>query len=210
MLRFWLDRNQLLDALLNPPDSREPGNQPGNRYPSGENNMPSPVLNRNTQAALVMVPRRDVPVPVSEPYPAWMEKYRWALMVGSFILVATVALSIAAMRSSNSPPSARVHERLRVDSRQGQWLIRWNADTAAERATLIVGHDAETQTINLTPNLYAGASLLLPQHSRDLDVLLRTEWGGKAISEVRTRVVAVDHAAAVPTSPTRLRKRRKH
>ena len=134
-------------------------------------------------------------------------------MIGSFILVAMVAMvaiSIAAVRSSNSPPPTRAHERLSVDSRPGQWLIRWTADNAAERATLVVGHDAETQTIDLTRNLYAGASLLLPQHSRDLDVLLRTEWSGKATSEVRTRVVALDHPAALPTTPTRPRQRRKH
>ena len=153
--------------------------------------------------------------PHREPYPAWMEEYRWALMVGSFILVTIVAISIAAMRSLNSPPSAYAHQQLRVDSRNRQWLIRWDADAAAERATLVVSHDAQTQTIDLTPNLYAGASLLLPQQSPDLDVVLRTERGGKAISEVRTRVVALDpssHPAKVrpPDSPPLRKKRRRN
>ena len=148
-----------------------------------------------------------------EPYPAWMEEYRWALMVGSFILVAIVALSMAAMRSLDSRPAVHASERLRVDSRNQQWLIRWDADAAAERATLIVSHDAHTHTIHLTPNLYAGASLLLPQQSPDLDVVLRTERGGKAIAEVRTRVVALDPSSdpsrVRPSDSLLLRKKRR-
>ena len=163
---------------------------------------------------MAAIPHRNfVTTPDHEPYPAWMEKYRWALMVGSFILVAVVALSIAAMRSFHAPPSAQAYERLRVDSRNRQWLIRWDADAAAERATLVVSHDAQTQTINLTPNLYAGASLLLPQQSPDLDVVLRTERRGKAISEIRTRVVALDPSSnpsrVPPPDSLLLRKKRR-
>ena len=116
------------------------------------------IPNRNSQVPFVVAHDH-------EPYPAWMEEYRW------------------------------------------------DADSAAERATLVVSHDAQTQTIDLTPNLYAGASLLLPQQSPDLDVVLRTERGGKAISEVRTRVVALDpssHPAKVrPPDSLLLRKRRR-
>ncbi len=154
--------------------------------------------------------RNSVVAPDHEPYPAWMEQYRWALMVGSFTLVAIVAISIAAMRSLHAPPSAQAYERLRVDSRNRQWLIRWDADATAERATLVVSHDAQTQTIDLTPNLYAGASLFLPQQSPDLDVVLRTERGGKAISEIRTRVVALDPSGNPPSAPPFRKKRRRN
>ncbi len=163
---------------------------------------------------MAAIPHRNfVTAPDHEPYPAWMQEYRWALMVGSFILVAIVAISIAAMRSL--PPSTHTDERLRVDSRNRQWLIRWDADAAAVRATLVVSHDAQTQTIDLTPNLYAGASLLLPQQSPDLDVLLRTERGGKAISEIRTRVVALDPSSnpakvRPPATPPLHKKRRRN
>lgn len=162
-------------------------------HPGAARSLPTP---RPPAAAL------DTPARSGRRFRASMEGLRWAFPAGLLILIAVAAVSIAQVQSedpvlpftviakSANLVSAKVlPEPLRVSADGQQWLIRWDARTPVERATLVIGRDAKNQTLALSPSQYAAGSYSVPQHAGDLQVLLRTERSGKVASEIRTRVV---------------------
>lgn len=137
----------------------------------------------------------------AERFRASMESLRWGFPAGLLILIAVAAVFIARVQSADptlptaviasnaaTAPVKLLPEPLRVSATGKQWLIRWDARSTAERATLVIGRDGKTERLALSPSQFANGSYTISQHSGDLDVLLRTERSGK-IDELRTRVV---------------------
>ena len=137
----------------------------------------------------------------AERFRASMESLRWGFPAGLLILIAVAAVFIARVQSADptlptaviasnaaTAPVKLLPEPLRVSATGKQWLIRWDARSTAERATLVIGRDGKTERLALSPRQFANGSYTISQHSGDLDVLLRTERSGK-IDELRTRVV---------------------
>ena len=137
----------------------------------------------------------------AERFRSSVESLRWGFPVGLLILIALAAVLIARVQSvdptlptaviaSNAAtaPVKLLQEPLRVSAAGQQWLVRWDARSAAERATLVIGRDGKTERLALSPSQYATGSYTIAQHAGDLEVLLRTERSGK-IDELRTRVV---------------------
>ena len=130
-----------------------------------------------------------------------MESLRWGFPAGLLILISLAAVFIARVQSTDltlpaaviaggvTPPLVKVlPEPLRVSANGKEWLVRWDARSAAERATLVIGRDGKTERLALSPSQYATGTHTISQHAGDLEVLLRTERSGK-IDELRTRVV---------------------
>ena len=130
-----------------------------------------------------------------------MESLRWGFPAGLLILIALAAVFVARVQSdepvlpftvtakgSSAAPAKLFPEPLRISSSGQQWLIRWDARGPVERATLVIGRDAKSERLSLTPSQYAAGTHTMAQHAGDLTVLLRTERSGK-IEEIRTRMV---------------------
>ncbi len=137
----------------------------------------------------------------AERFRSSVESLRWGFPAGLLILIALAAVLIARVQSvdptmpaaviaSNAAtaPVKLLPEPLRISATGKQWSIRWDARTATERATLVIGRDGKTERLALSPSQYATGSYTIAQQAGDLEVLLRTERSGK-IDELRTRVV---------------------
>ena len=137
----------------------------------------------------------------AERFRASMESLRWGFPAGLLVLIALAAVFMARVQSADpalpvaviagaAAAPVKLHPQpLRVSAAGKQWLIRWDARSPAERATLVIGRDGKTERLALSPSQYATGSYTIAQHAGDLEVLLRTERSAK-IDEIRARVVA--------------------